>query len=310
MVDGQGKKLSKSKKNFTPAAQEIQRSGAELIRLWAASADYREDIRVSDEILKRTSDSYRKLRNTLKFLLGNLADFEPAEHAVSIDGLSWLDAAVLGELDQLVAQVDYHLGCFAFHSAMQAINEYLSGFSARYLDIAKDRLYCDAQDGLRRRGTQTVIYHHAHTLIRLIAPMMPFTAEDAYDHLPGPRQASVHLDDFPVSSGTAGVESEGLELLWSLRERIAPALERFRREKHHTYEAKVTLPTSAHEREVMTTYGQELAELLLVGVVELAEADEPVVIHPVDQSACPRCWRPDPLGANGLCHRCSVAVGD
>lgn len=310
VVDGQGKKLSKSKKNFTPAAQEIQRSGAELIRLWAASADYREDIRVSDEILKRTSDSYRKLRNTLKFLLGNLADFEPAEHAVSIDGLSWLDAAVLGELDQLVAQVDYHLGCFAFHSAMQAINEYLSGFSARYLDIAKDRLYCDAQDGLRRRGTQTVIYHHAHTLIRLIAPMMPFTAEDAYDHLPGPRQASVHLDDFPVSSGTAGGESEALELLWSLRERIAPALEQFRREKHHTYEARVTLPTSAHERAVMTTYGQELAELLLVGVVELAEADEPVVIHPVDQPACPRCWRPDPLGANGLCHRCSVAVGD
>ena len=309
VVDGQGKKLSKSKKNFTPVAQEIARSGAELIRLWAASADYREDIRVSDEIIKRTSDSYRKLRNTLKFLLGNLADFEPSEHAVSIEGLSWLDAAVLGELDQLVAQVDYHLGCFAFHSAMQSINDYCSKFSSRYLDIAKDRLYCDAKDGVRRRGTQTVVYHHAHTLIRLIAPVMPFTAEDAYDHLPGPRQKSVHLDDFPISVGLGNEGSKPLQLLWSLRERIAPELEQFRREKHHTYEAHVRLPMAPEEIECSEIYGNELPELLLVGDVEVVASDQPVSITAVGREACPRCWRPEPLlGATGLCQRCSVAV--
>ena len=157
-----------------------------------------------DEILKRTSDTYRKLRNTLRFLLGNLNDFDPAQHAVSGEALSWLDASVLAELDALVAAVDYHLGCFSFHSAMQAINEYCAQFSSRYLDIAKDRLYCDAVNSVRRRAIQTVLYHHAHVLIRLIAPVMPFTAEDAYDHLPGQRQESVHLDDFPVAAGSPG----------------------------------------------------------------------------------------------------------
>jgi isoleucyl-tRNA synthetase len=308
VVDGKGHKLSKSKKNFTPVAQEIARSGAELIRLWAASADYREDIRVSDEILKRTSDSYRKLRNTLRFLLGNLNDFDPAEHAQN-EHLSWLDAAVLAELDQLVATVDYQLGCFSFHSAMQAINEYCSQFSARYLDIVKDRLYCDAKDGLRRRATQTVLYHHAHTLIRLIAPVMPFTAEDAYDHLPGPRQSSVHLDDYPVATGLESLTAEPLALLWDLRERIASELEAFRRQKHHTYEARISLPVNAEEREAAAVFGAELAELLLVGELEFTDGDS-VKIEAIDRPACPRCWRPDILEDSGLCGRCNVAVED
>jgi isoleucyl-tRNA synthetase len=307
VVDGRGHKLSKSKKNFTPVSEEIKRSGAELIRLWAASADYREDIRVSDEILKRTSDSYRKLRNTLRFLLGNLNAFDPAEHAVGGDALSWLDASVLAELDALVAAVDYHLGCFAFHSAMQAINEYCAQFSSRYLDIAKDRLYCDAVDGVRRRAIQTVLYHHAHVLIRLIAPVMPFTAEDAYDHLPGQRKDSVHLDDFPVAAGLENLTAEPLALLWALRDRIAPELEQFRRQKHHTYEAHVVLPVSPEEREQAAVFGDELAEILLVGEVVLSEGDA-VEITPMDRDACPRCWRPDSLNEAGLCVRCAVAV--
>ena len=195
-----------------------------MIRLWAASADYREDIRVSDEILKRTSDSYRKLRNTLKFLLGNLADFEPAEHAVSIDGLSWLDAAVLGELDHWSRRsITTSVALRSTALCKPSMNTFpgsrrATSISPRIVSTATHKT------GLRRRGTQTVIYHHAHTLIRLIAPMMPFTAEDAYDHLlaaPG----LVHLDDFPVSSGTAGGESEapsccgacesGLRLRWN-----------------------------------------------------------------------------------------------
>jgi isoleucyl-tRNA synthetase len=307
VVDGKGLKLSKSKKNFTSVADEIDKSGAELIRLWAASADYREDIRVSDEILKRSADSYRKLRNTLRFLLGNLHDFDPAKDARSGDELSWLDAAVLTELDTLVATVDYQLGCFSFHSAMQTINEYCSQFSSRYLDIAKDRLYCDVADGQRRRATQTVLYHHAHTLIRLIAPVMPFTAEDAYDHLPGPRQESVHLDDYPVALDLSKSASEQLELLWSLRERIAHQLEIFRRAKHHTYEACVSLPLSSDEREKIALFGNELAELLLVGDLLLVDSGE-VSIAAVESSPCDRCWRPDPLEESGLCARCTVAV--
>ena len=190
---------------------------------------------------------------------------------------------------------------------MQAITEYCAQFSARYLDIVKDRLYCDPADGLRRRATQTVLYHHAHTLIRLLAPVMPFTAEDAYDHLPGQRQASVHLDDFPVAAGMANPTQEPLALLWNLRERMAVELEAFRRAKHHTYEARVSLPVNSEERNGSAVFGDELAELLLVGEVNFSQGDR-VEIEAIDRPSCPRCWRPDELDDSGLCARCVVAV--
>jgi isoleucyl-tRNA synthetase len=307
VVDGRGHKLSKSKGNFTPVAEQIKRTGAELIRLWAASADYREDIRVSDEIIKRTSDSYRKLRNTIRFLLGNLADFDPATDAVDGSEIGWLDAAVLAELDALVGRVDQAFNDFQFHIAMQTINEYCAQFSARYLDIVKDRLYCDAADSPRRRSIQTACYHHAHILARLIAPVMPFTAEDVYDHLPGPRYDSVHLDDFPLCAGVKNPVAEPIALLWALRERIAPELEVFRRAKHKTYEASVILPVSPEERLGMNIFAAELSEVLLVGEVHLVDAGA-VAISTIKSRACPRCWRPDPLEETGLCGRCDAAV--
>jgi isoleucyl-tRNA synthetase len=310
VVDGRGHKLSKSKKNFTPADKVIEKSGAELIRLWAASADYREDIRVSDEILKRTSDSYRKLRNTLRFLLGNLAGFKPETDAVSGDQLGPLDRVILADIDAFITRVDDAFSHYQFHLAMQAVNEFCAALSAGYLDIAKDRLYCDPVDGPNRRAIQTVLMRAAEALIGVIAPVMPFTAEDAYDHLPGARAESVTLTSFPQAGrypGSAEISAAGVTL-WAVKERIATELEAFRRAKHHTYEARVTIPVSDSERAVLGVFGAGLAEFLLVGSVDFSAPDAVVSIAAVEQPGCSRCWRPDQLDARGLCARCHRAL--
>ncbi|NOZ02038.1 MAG: isoleucine--tRNA ligase, partial [Deltaproteobacteria bacterium] len=186
VVDGNGRKLSKSLGNFIPPDRLLRRYGAELMRLWTAAQDYRDDIRLSDEILKRLVDSYRKMRNTLRFMLGVVSDMDPDSDMVEHDELLPPDRWALHRFGEVVSKVRNAYTEYEFHSVVRTLLDFMTTeLSSFYLDIGKDRLYCDLADGMRRRSVQTVIYRILKDTIILLAPILSFTAEEAWGHLPG-----------------------------------------------------------------------------------------------------------------------------
>jgi isoleucyl-tRNA synthetase len=168
------------------APQElIQKYGADIVRLWVSVTDYREDVRLSQDILDRVIDTYRKIRNTLRFVLGNLGDFVPAQHAVPLDKMEVLDLAALSALNKLVEQVTKHFDAQEFHLVTAALADHfcINTLSEYYLDVRKDVLYCDAPNAPRRRSTQTALWHMGRTLARALAPLLSFTAEETWQTL-------------------------------------------------------------------------------------------------------------------------------
>ncbi|HIP06334.1 MAG TPA: isoleucine--tRNA ligase, partial [Mariprofundaceae bacterium] len=192
-VDKNGNKMSKSKGNVVAPQKLINQMGADILRLWIASADYSADIRVSDEIMKQLAESYRRIRNTIRFLLSNLENFD-ASQSVPLEKRKPLDLWVMSRLAEVSANVDKAYNNYTFHQIHQEIHNFcsvdLGGF---YLDVIKDRLYCDAADSERRLSAQSTVYDIAHTLVRLIAPIVPMTAEEIWEFLPGAEAGSIHL---------------------------------------------------------------------------------------------------------------------
>ena len=200
VVKPDGTKVSKSDKEYVTAMQEIERHGADLLRLWTCSVDYQSDIRSSPEIIQKFGDDYRKIRNTLRFLLGNIADFDPGKNAVSLEKIppQSLDGWMLYELDRLVAQVREAYDGYLTHRAFRLLYDFCAvQISAIYGNAMKDRLYCELPASPVRRRSQTVQWQLADALIRLLAPMVVFTADEAWEFLPGAEAASVHLVNFP-----------------------------------------------------------------------------------------------------------------
>ncbi|MBF0162823.1 MAG: isoleucine--tRNA ligase [Magnetococcales bacterium] len=201
VVDGQGRKMSKSLGNVIAPDKVIQQYGADILRLWVTAEDYSGDIRLSDEILKGLSDAYRRIRNTLRFVLSNLQDFDPETDALPLQELAALDRWALDRLANLIQQVEAAFDGYAFHRVYQDLHYFCSvDMGAFYLDILKDRLYCEGRKSPARRGAQTVLSHLLETLVRLIAPILSFTAEEIWSFIPygaATRPASVHLAAFP-----------------------------------------------------------------------------------------------------------------
>ncbi|MEO5338957.1 MAG: isoleucine--tRNA ligase [Magnetococcus sp. MYC-9] len=201
VVDGQGRKMSKSLGNVIAPEKVIQQYGADILRLWVTAEDYSGDIRLSEEILKGLSDAYRRIRNTLRFLLGNLHDFDPERDAVGLADLPPLDRWALDRLANLIQQVESAFDGYAFHRVYQDLHYFCAvDMGAFYLDILKDRLYCDGRRSLSRRAAQTVLQHILESLVRLMAPILSFTAEEIWSFMPhagGEREVSVHLSRFP-----------------------------------------------------------------------------------------------------------------
>jgi isoleucyl-tRNA synthetase len=306
-LDEQGRAFSKSLGNGVDPVVVADKLGAEIIRVWTASVDFREDVAASDNLMQRAAENYRKLRNTFKFLLGNLAGFEPAKHAVTDDELLPLDRYMLARTRELTEKVLAWYDQFEFHRVFHAINEFtIVELSALYLDVLKDRMYTFAPSSVERRSAQTVIWKITETLVRLVAPILTFTAEEVWGYLPQVegREASVHLALFPKVEEIAK-KDESLLADWKnlleIRDEALKALETERKAGKigKALEAKIQISTTAQELEILDKYGSSLKELLNVSQVSLAhsssftnsgKADANCEVFLADGTKCERCW--------------------
>ncbi len=321
-LDGQGKAMHKSAGNAVEPDVVIKQSGAEIIRLWCASSNYFDDMRASDEILQRVTDGYRKLRNTARFALGNLASFDPATDSVPSDELEEIDRWALAELDRVVAKVLAGYESFEFHSVYHALYNFATvTLSARYFDIIKDRLYTFAPKSKARRSGQTVLFAIADALARMLAPILVFTADEVWENLPArdSSQPSVHLAEFPKASEVD--QSELLanwERLFEIRDQVLRALEGASVAKQigSSLEAKVTLAASGDTFKLLNTHASELRYIFIVSQVELNESsavDVAIKVSTADGEKCERCWNYSTrVGKSqkfpSVCERCVEAL--
>jgi isoleucyl-tRNA synthetase len=331
VLDDKGRPYSKSeierarregrKFEYVEPSHHIGKSGAEMLRLWTASSEFRTDIVFSDKILKGLSDWYRKFRNTSRFLLGNLHDFDPDACPLEEVRLSELDRYALARLGDLVARVRAHYDAFEFHAVYRALVDYVAvDLSALYLDVIKDRLYTDPPASPARRAVQAVLYAVASALARLAAPILCFTAEDVWRHLPSRQEkyASVHLTDLPHGRRLEADDplAATFSRLLAYRERATRQLEPFRAEGHASADAEVTIAPAAGDRALLEPRLDALAELFIVSSVVLAASDAPgeeptIEVRQAPGTRCERCWRwyrEMSAASPDLCKRCAEAV--
>jgi isoleucyl-tRNA synthetase len=331
LIDMDGRKMSKSIGNTILPQEVIQESGAEILRLWVAMTDYREELRVSKEILARVIEAYRKIRNTCRILVANLYDFDPrprAEggHLVPLDELEPVDRYALARYAETARRVVAAYDEYEFASVSQLLNTLVTvDLSAFYVDVSKDRLYTLAGGSVSRRAAQTVMYHVADGLARLLAPVLPVTTEQLWKVLPGAREQSVHLAVFPATTAleamAAGVPASEWERLLAIRSEVNAAIEVQRKAKvlGNSVMASVRLRASGADLALLRAYEASLPSLLIVSVVEIvegaAEAPIEVTVEKAAGAKCERCWRIVPevsseSGREGLCGRCVDALSE
>ena len=282
-LDEQGRAFSKSLGNGVDPVDVAKRLGAEIIRLWVASVDFREDVAASENLMQRVGDNYRKLRNTLRFMLGNIHDFNPASDAITFDKMEPLDQYILARTAQLDAKIRKAYDEFEFHRAYHALNEFVNtDLSALYLDVLKDRLYTFAPNAPGRRSAQTALWRIAEALTRLIAPILSFTADEVWQHLPklDGRETSVHLALFPDLADLIPGSESALEADWrrllSIRESVLAKLELRRQEKvlGKGLEAHVSLGADRFCMELLSKYKSALPELFNVSAVNCVTMED------------------------------------
>ncbi len=295
VVDGEGKKQSKSIGNVTAPKEIIDASGADVLRMWAAAVDYTEDVRCSEEILLRVVDAYRKFRNTLRYALGNLDGFDPNKDSVPADQMQEIDLWALAGLNEVTEKVVAAYTAYDFQAAYNAIYNFCTvNLSARYFDIIKDRLYILAPHSQARRSAQTTLYQIVDTLCRLMSPILAFTSDEAWENLPGQKIASVHIAEFPkaIDADNSGI-AESWERVFAIRDEVLKALETARNDKQigSSLEAKVILTTNAATTRLLLDYYEQLRYIFIVSQVEVHEGDVfSVAIQKADGEKCERCW--------------------
>ena len=333
VVDGEGRKMSKSLGNGVEPDELLPKYGAEVLRLWVAAEDYTEDIRLSTEILDRLADAYRRMRNTFRFLLGNLYDFEPARDRQPYAQLDEVDRFILDRLARLIDRVRKAYEEYQFHTVFHSVHNFCAvDLSALYLDIIKDRLYTSAPADPRRRAAQTVCHDVFVALARLMAPILTFTTEEAWRYLGGVHGESVHLERFPEVplSWLDDTLKRDWDRLLEVRREVARALEVARARKliGSGLEASVRIASAPEDLPALLRAKQDVLQtLFIISRVELAGAgsaavqyesqDIPGLVIEVDRAPgdkCQRCWtRSSSVGRHpahpGLCERCVVVVG-
>jgi len=333
VVDGSGRKMSKSVGNVVAPEEVIKKYGAEILRLWVAAQDYRDDIRISQEILTRLSEAYRRIRNTCKYILGNLSDFDPAVNAIDPAAMPEIDRWALHQLELLKEKV---LSCYAeyeFHVLYHAVNGFCTvEMSAFYLDILKDRVYTSRADSLERRSAQTVMFRIIDTLLRLIAPVLSFTADEAWQYLPGEHEKSIHLAAFPALQPELKDDAlvERWDRIMKIRSEVSKALEQARVAKTigHSLDARVTINGASVEAGLLREFNNvnSLKDIFIVSAVDLLTPIAPgaeyksesidglrIFVDAAPGAKCDRCWcYSEELGSRAehpaICPKCTAAV--
>ncbi|PAE26940.1 MULTISPECIES: isoleucine--tRNA ligase [Bacillaceae] len=329
-LDGEGRKMSKSIGNVVVPAKVMNQLGADILRLWVASVDYQADVRVSDAILKQVAEVYRKIRNTFRFLLGNLDDFNPEADLVSFENLREVDQFMLVKLNKLIKSVRESYDRYEFASIYHAVNNFCTlDLSAFYLDFAKDVLYIEAKDNAERRAIQTVLYESLIALTKLVAPILSHTSDEVWNFIPNVKEESVQLTDMPEYTELPNAKQ--LEDKWTsfmkLRNDVLKALEEARNEKviGKSLTAKVTLYVNDQAKSLLDSIQENLQQLFIVSGFEVAGSlsDAPenavkfentaIIVSKAEGETCDRCWTVTPEvgkteGYDTLCPRCADVV--
>jgi isoleucyl-tRNA synthetase len=309
-VDGSGKKMSKSAGNVVAPQEVIDKYGAEVLRLWVSAADYRDDVRISPEILTHLAEAYRRIRNTSRYLLGNLSDFDPGRDGVADKDLLEIDRWAMHRLQKLVQRVEKAYDEFEFHVVFHSLHNFCAvDMSAFYLDILKDRLYTAKTSSIQRRSGQTAMHAILSAMVRLMAPVLSFTADEVWGYMnESAKTTSVFLAEFPKVEEKY-IDDE-LEARWNkilaVRGEAAKVLEALRRDKKigHSLDASVTLYVAPELYELLSNYSKDLAFIFIVSSVSLAKEAEATadayssdVIKGLKIAAgaatgvkCGRCW--------------------
>jgi len=301
----------------------MKKYGADILRLWVASSDYSEDVRLSGEILTRLADAYRKIRNTYKYLLSNLYDFDPERDRIAYKDMPEFDRWMLHKLALLVKETTMNYETYAFHKVYRDVYNFcVTEVSSIYLDVMKDKMYTFAKRSDERRSGQTIMFEALQTLLKLMAPLLAVTADEAWGYINAKRKSeSIHLESWPSDMVYNGWIDAGLDKKWSVlikvREDVLKSLE----EKRSTgqigssLEASVTIITNDPGiKNILNEKKEFLRYLFIVSNVELLDGESAVLIERAKGSKCSRCWNYSPeVGLHrdhpALCERCVKNIG-
>ena len=326
VLDGEGRKMSKSLGNTVIPADVMNKLGADILRLWVASVDYTADVRISDKIMTQIAEVYRKIRNTFRFLLGNLDGFDVKDR-VAFEDLPELDQYVMIKLQRVLEKAHKGYDSFQFHTVFHAVHNFCTiDLSQFYLDVSKDRLYTEAPDSIERRAAQTVMYDVLVSLVKIMTPILPHTADEVWQYVPGVDTVSVQLTDMPVANHdlfNAELEEKWDQLL-IVRDEVLKALEEARKEKviGQSLAASLELYPTEETRKLLEKF-DNLEEILIVSKVDVKAGNAPadalsfehvtVKVSPAIGEKCERCWIVTPeVGADPehptICPRCASVV--
>ncbi len=313
-TDGNGAKMSKSLGNTVDPLKLIQLHGSDIVRLWAASIDFTEDMPINDDIIKQVKESYRKIRNTYKFILGNLADFDHKKDVVSFEDMLPYDKYMMVKLNEYTKNVLKSYEEYNYQEIYKLTNNFVSfDLSNFYLDFTKDILYIEKEDALNRRSVQTVLYNVILNLIKLLAPILPYTSEEVYGYL-DESEVSVHLERMPEVKEYAESEKilKDFELFFQVKDDVNKALEDARNEKiiGSSLEAEVLINVDGEAKRVLESLADYLKQLFIVSDVKLVDEKLSIInicgvkVEKSKGEKCERCWNYTDHTENGLCQRC------
>jgi isoleucyl-tRNA synthetase len=310
VIDMEGRKMSKSKGTGMAPQQVSDRLGAEILRLWVAASDYSGELAISNEILNRVVESYRRMRNTLRFLLANVSDFDPERDAVAVDEMVEVDRYALAMTARMQEAVAEDYARYQFHLVAQKLLAFCSeDLGAFFVDILKDRLYTCKADSKPRRSAQTALYHITHSFVRLMAPILSFTAEELWQHLTGKKDDSVFFHT--LHQLPAVLDGETLLAKWKrlreLRDPVRKEIEALRTQDKvgASLQAEVDLRASEKDYELLASLEDELKFLLITSAARAHQGAFSVAVRPTGNAKCDRCWHyTADVDDEGLCARC------
>jgi len=319
VLDGNGRKMSKSMGNVIDPLKLIKQMGADILRLWVSSVDYQSDVRISNEMMQQVSESYRKIRNTIRFMMANLGDYNPKTDRVPFEELNEVDKYVALKLNKLVKETIEHYDNFEFDTVYREITNFVTKeLSAFFLDFTKDVLYIEKADSKSRRSIQTVLYDATLTLLKLLTPYLPHTTHEAYLHLPHHELENMYLENMPkyIELGNEDI-IEKYQKFMDVRDDVLKALEEARNNKviGKSLNAKLIIYPNNEIKELLSSLNANLGQLFIVSQFEISEGvgeftfpNLSIDVLKAEGETCDRCWQVVDTTTDGICKRCSDII--